>query len=1042
MSILIGTNYAATNYVASRERVVLNSDTQSNMITMRSGQSNIGIVFDPDGNNFIVGKQSNVFMISQKGTSIASFSSNAVLIQGNTVVTNSLSSPSISSGTVYTSNVVLYPATGSLSPPYLFASNQNGVLLSATSEGNLRVGGTLRTNVLQVDGRFEATNLSVTNNFSTNRISSARNPLVYMELATDNNSNNVIIGDLNVSGTLFAGRIGYSSANVAYAFITITSNANLASVTAANTPEINGPTLQVNHTRTLGNVSRSIPMDVGINGVSALKVDSYGRLMVGTSNALAMATIQYADYSMSTSNIVYVSDSVPNSCNIVCINTSANVGVGTSTPQNRLHVVQNTADSTHTSNNALVGLYATSSISPLLEGFSNDVSVFRASANGDVACASVYSSNSVTTSSLYTSSILTPLGAENQISFGGSTLDSIDTLRTSTLSNVGNMVTSNLVVKDTLTTQNLVIPNVNIYNIMGYYGVFQPLLVFTGSNVTMSSLVNDSTNNTGKLVVRAESLTNPSTTSVGINVIGAQNSSIRVSTTASALAQPYYELLGSGTTTYISSTSTSTLSPSIAQKMFYISHNNNIGSATAADNAANAQLKILDGTGGGTSGCIVLNNMYVSGTSVGIGMGGFVEANPGYRLQVRGAFLVDRKIAGNAPILYATESASASGPIYVGVGTIMPNYELHVSGQVYSSSNLLVNANIGIGNTLPQHNLDVTGTANVTANAYVGSALGVGTQAPLLPLHVVGRAYISSNVGIGVGVTNPLYTLDVGGNVRASNVLVQSLQVTGALTATLATASSNQPNISQLSTVNINNLTINNEVLAANVSGYSTYVLNSNQPTIATMSNVTQIGFASTDIQIGNPNTTKVWATLSTPSQPNITNLATVTVANLTTTGTTIANGMTMSGALTLNTSASANVSCVATFNSNVSVRGTLFTYAGVASVSDSNIKTHLLPIANPLEKIAALTGYTYNRKDTPTTGREAGLLAQDVQKVLPELVRTSSEETCIDMNGSQTQLLTISYGNMAALFVEAIKAQQAEIDDLKALVASLYETI
>lgn len=53
-------------------------------------------------------------------------------------------------------------------------------------------------------------------------------------------------------------------------------------------------------------------------------------------------------------------------------------------------------------------------------------------------------------------------------------------------------------------------------------------------------------------------------------------------------------------------------------------------------------------------------------------------------------------------------------------------------------------------------------------------------------------------------------------------------------------------------------------------------------------------------------------------------------------------------------------------------------------------------------------------------------VIAQEVQKVLPEVV------------GESDELLSVSYGNMAGLFIESIKDLKAEIDILKAEIAEL----
>ena len=56
----------------------------------------------------------------------------------------------------------------------------------------------------------------------------------------------------------------------------------------------------------------------------------------------------------------------------------------------------------------------------------------------------------------------------------------------------------------------------------------------------------------------------------------------------------------------------------------------------------------------------------------------------------------------------------------------------------------------------------------------------------------------------------------------------------------------------------------------------------------------------------------------------------------------------------------------------------------------------------------------------------EVGVIAQEVQQVLPQLVTGSAYEGYI----------TVKYEKLTALLIEAVKAQQQQIDDLKALVA------
>lgn len=84
------------------------------------------------------------------------------------------------------------------------------------------------------------------------------------------------------------------------------------------------------------------------------------------------------------------------------------------------------------------------------------------------------------------------------------------------------------------------------------------------------------------------------------------------------------------------------------------------------------------------------------------------------------------------------------------------------------------------------------------------------------------------------------------------------------------------------------------------------------------------------------------------------------------------------------------------------------FTAAGnITSNSDLRLKENIQKIDNALDKVQQLNGVLFTRKDTGE--RLTGLIAQDVQKVLPEAV-----------NGDD--ILSVAYGNIVGLLVEAIK--------------------
>jgi hypothetical protein len=105
-------------------------------------------------------------------------------------------------------------------------------------------------------------------------------------------------------------------------------------------------------------------------------------------------------------------------------------------------------------------------------------------------------------------------------------------------------------------------------------------------------------------------------------------------------------------------------------------------------------------------------------------------------------------------------------------------------------------------------------------------------------------------------------------------------------------------------------------------------------------------------------------------------------------------------------------------------VVGDIYATKDVFGFSDRRVKTDLQPITEALERVKNLTGYTYLRSDIENGGvRNVGLVAQDVEKVLPEAVSTDA----------QSGFKSIAYGNMAGLFVQAIKELEDRIKGIEA---------
>ena len=112
---------------------------------------------------------------------------------------------------------------------------------------------------------------------------------------------------------------------------------------------------------------------------------------------------------------------------------------------------------------------------------------------------------------------------------------------------------------------------------------------------------------------------------------------------------------------------------------------------------------------------------------------------------------------------------------------------------------------------------------------------------------------------------------------------------------------------------------------------------------------------------------------------------------------------------------------------------------------SDSTKKENVVPITDAIEKVKSINGVTYNLKsddletslreenepvdsegEKTTLERNAGVFSQDVKRVLPEAVRTLED-------GSEV----VSYNDLVALLIEAVKEQQEQIEELQAIISN-----
>jgi hypothetical protein len=88
---------------------------------------------------------------------------------------------------------------------------------------------------------------------------------------------------------------------------------------------------------------------------------------------------------------------------------------------------------------------------------------------------------------------------------------------------------------------------------------------------------------------------------------------------------------------------------------------------------------------------------------------------------------------------------------------------------------------------------------------------------------------------------------------------------------------------------------------------------------------------------------------------------------------------------------------------------------------SSRRFKTNIRPLRGALEKVENLQGVSYDRKSDGKS--EIGVVAEDVDQVVPEVVSRDPETH---------EVQGVDYSRLTALLIEAVKTQQAEIDQLK----------
>ena len=93
-----------------------------------------------------------------------------------------------------------------------------------------------------------------------------------------------------------------------------------------------------------------------------------------------------------------------------------------------------------------------------------------------------------------------------------------------------------------------------------------------------------------------------------------------------------------------------------------------------------------------------------------------------------------------------------------------------------------------------------------------------------------------------------------------------------------------------------------------------------------------------------------------------------------------------------------------------------------VTAFSDVILKDNIDTIDNALDRVKGMRGVFFDRKDNKQQ-RQTGVIAQEVEPFLPEVVRETKDEK---------KIKSVAYGNMVGVLIEAIKELNAKIEELQ----------